>query len=118
MFKNDIEDYKINLNEQIKFIKSTSFERITEIIQKHKATRKDVESALFILTYCVPYEKVNINEREMDLSGVLDRKYRIKNAMTFIEEIVKENSVDSMKYFLFDRIKCVTLYNFYINSNM
>ena len=35
-----------------------------------------------------------------------------------IEEIVKENSVDNMKYFLFDRIKCVTLYNFYINSNM
>ena len=69
-------------------------------------------------TECVPYEKVNINEREMDLSGVLDRKYRIKNAMTFIEEIVKENSVDNMKYFLFDRIKCVTLYNFYINSNI
>ena len=118
VFKNDIEDYKINLNEQIKFIKSTSFERINETIKKHKAIRKDVESALFILTYCVPYEKVNINEREMDLSGVLDRKYRIKNAMTFIEEIVKENSVDNMKYFLFDRIKCVTLYNFYINSNI
>lgn len=118
IFKNDIEDYKINLNEQIRFIKGNCIQRLTEVTNKHKISKEEVEDILFIIIFWICKEKININDNLYDISEIIQRRFSIKDKKEFIEEIIMEKSIDNMKYYFFDRMKCITLYTFFVKNTI
>ena len=54
VFKNDIEDYKLNLNEQIKFAKKNSIQKLEAIRNEYNLTKNDIVNLLFIIVFWVP----------------------------------------------------------------
>ena len=130
VFKNDIEDYKLNLNEQIKFAKKNSIKKLEIVREKYLLTKNDIVNFLFIAVFWVPGfdicfghvkdEEVNFDvlEKEkklkwINLDNVIYRKYRIKSKKEFIDNMVKEKGLDQIKSFYYENIKCISLYNFY-----
>ena len=113
VFKNDIEDYKINLNENIKFIINNSLNKINIIEKKYNLNKEEIKNFLFILIFWIENEKIIINEKYMNIDEIIKRNYRIINQKQFINDLVKANSIEKMKYYFFDCIKCFTLYNIY-----
>jgi hypothetical protein len=113
VFKNDIEDYKINLNENIKFIINNSLNKINIIEKKYNLNKEEIKNFLFILIFWIENEKIIINEKYMNIDEIIKRNYRIINKKQFINDLVKANSIEKMKYYYFDCIKCFTLYNIY-----
>ena len=130
VFKNDIEDYKLNLNEQIKFAKKNSINKLEQIRQEYNLTKNDIVNLLFIIVFWVPgfdiciadikNEELNwdiLQEQKkcklINLDNVIYRKYRIKTKKEFIDNMVKEKGLDQIKSFYYENIKCISLYNFY-----
>jgi hypothetical protein len=126
VFKNDTEDYKLNLNEQIKFAKKNSIKRLELLREKYKMNKTDVINMLFIIIFWVPGFDICIsnddedkndnsdNVRYINLDGEIRRKYRIRSKKEFIDDIVKEKGLDQIKSFFYEHIKCFSLYNFYV----
>ena len=126
VFKNDTEDYKLNLNEQIKFAKKNSIKRLELLREKYKMSKTDVINMLFIIIFWVPGFDICIsnddedkndnsdNVRYINLDGEIRRKYRIRSKKEFIDDIVKEKGLDQIKSFFYEHIKCFSLYNFYV----
>ena len=129
VFKNDTEDYKLNLNEQINFAKKNSINRLEIVRDKYKLTKNDIINMLFIIIFWVPGYDIcisNTNEEIVDrynsdnvkfinFDGEIERKYRIKSKKDFIDDIVKERGLDQIKSFFYEHIKCFSLYNFYVD---
>ena len=113
VFKNDIEDYKINLNENIKFIINNSLNKINIIEKKYNLNKEEIKNFLFILIFWIENEKIIINEKYININEIIKKNYRIINQKQFINDLVKANSIEKMKYYYFDCIKCFTLYNIY-----
>ena len=128
VFKNDTEDYKLNLNEQIKFAKNNSINRLEAIREKYNMVKNDIINMLFIIVFWVPgldicisnIEEEKIVDKEnsakyINLDEQIKRKYRIKSRKEFIDDIVKEKGLDQIKSFFYEHIKCFSLYNFYVD---
>ena len=130
VFKNDIEDYKLNLNEQIKFAKKNSIKKLESIREKYSLTKNDIVNFLFIAVFWIPGfdicfgdikdEELNFDilEKEkklryINLDDIIYRKYRIKTKKEFIDKLVKEKGLDQIKSFYYENIKCISFYNFY-----
>ena len=131
VFKNDTEDYKLNLNEQIKFAKGNSIKKLETIREKYNMIKNDIINMLFIIVFWVPgfdicisnIEEEKIIDRDnsenikyITLDEQIRRKYRIKSRKEFIDDIVKEKGLDQVKSFFYEHIKCFSLYNFYVES--
>ena len=129
VFKNDTEDYKLNLNEQIKFAKKNSINRLELIRKKYNLSKEDIINILFIIIFWVPDHDICISNIHVDkivdkynsenikyinLEGQIRRKYRIRTKKEFIDDIVKEKGLDQIKSFFYENIKCFSLYNFYV----
>ena len=126
VFKNDTEDYKLNLNEQIKFAKKNSIKRLELLREKYKMSKTDVINMLFIIIFWVPGFDICISNddedkndnsdivRYINVDGEIRRKYRIRSKKEFIDDIVKEKGLDQIKSFFYEHIKCFSLYNFYV----
>ena len=131
VFKNDTEDYKLNLNEQIKFAKQNSINKLEIIREKYNMNKNDIINMLFIIIFWVPgfdicmsnanEDKINDknksnsdNIRFINLDEQIKRKYRIISKKEFIDDIVKEKGLDQIKSFFYENIKCFSLYNFYV----
>ena len=131
VFKNDTEDYKLNLNEQIKFAKQNSINKLEIVREKYNMNKNDIINILFIIIFWVPgfdicmsntnEEKINDkdksnsdNIRFINLDEQIKRKYRIISKKEFIDDIVKEKGLDQIKSFFYENIKCFSLYNFYV----
>ena len=54
VFKNDTEDYKLNLNEQIKFAKQNSINKLEIVREKYNMNKNDIINILFIIIFWVP----------------------------------------------------------------
>ena len=125
IFKNDTEDYKLNLNEQIKFAKKNSINRLEIVREKYKMSKDDIINMLFIIIFWVPGYDICICNRSkqkiadkykfINFDGQIKRKYRIKSTKEFIDDIVKEKGIDQIKSFFYENLKCFSLYNFYID---
>ena len=115
VFKNDIEDYKINLNEQIKFCVYNCISKLNELrFNFYKnLTKENIEDMIFIIIFWVPGNKILINKDEIDIDYIIQRKYRIITRKEFIQNLVSNKSYDQMKYFYYEHLKCFSLYNFY-----
>ena len=130
VFKNDIEDYKLNLNEQIKFAKKNSINKLEKLRTEYNLTKNDLVNLLFIVVFWVPgfdicisdikNEKLNYDvlEKEkkcrfINLDNIIYRKYRIRTKKEFIDNMVKEKGLDQIKSFYYENIKIISLYNFY-----
>ena len=129
VFKNDTEDYKLNLNEQIKFAKKNSINRLELVRKKYNLSKEDIINILFIVIFWVPDHDICIsnihvdkivdkynseNVKYINLEGQIRRKYRIRTKKEFIDDIVKEKGLDQIKSFFYENIKCFSLYNFYV----
>ena len=129
VFKNDTEDYKLNLNEQIKFAKNNSIKKLEIIREKYNMSKNDIINMLFIIIFWVPghnicisnIEEVNVVDKDnsenlkyINLDGQITRKYRIRTKKNFIDDIVKEKGLDQIKSFFYENLKCFSLYNFYV----
>ena len=129
VFKNDTEDYKLNLNEQIKFAKKNSINRLELIRNKYNMRKEDIINLLFIIIFWVPEHDICIskvpedkivdkynseNVKYISLDGEIRRKYRIRSKKEFIDDIVKEKGIDQIKSFFYENIKIFSLYNFYV----
>ena len=130
VFKNDTEDYKLNLNEQIKFAKTNSINKLEFIREKYKMTKNDMINMIFIIIFWAPGYDIRISNEEreknvdmintdsdsikyINLDEQIKRKYRIRSKKEFIDDIVKEKGLDQIKSFFYEHIKCLSLYNFY-----
>ena len=130
VFKNDIEDYKLNLNEQIKFAKKNSINKLESLRKEYNLTKNDMVNLLFIIVFWVPGYDICISDikneelsyellekqnkcRYINLDNKLYRKYRIRTKKEFINNMVKEKGMDMIKSFYYENIKCISLYNFY-----
>jgi len=130
VFKNDIEDYKLNLNEQIKFAKKNSLNKLETLRTEYNLTKNDLVNLLFIVVFWVPgfdicisdikNEKLNYDVLEeekkcrfINLDNIIYRKYRIRTKKEFIDNMVKEKGLDQIKSFYYENIKIISLYNFY-----
>ena len=130
VFKNDIEDYKLNLNEQIKFAKKNSINKLESLRKEYNLTKNDMVNLLFIIVFWVPGYDICISDikneelscellekqnkcRYINLDNKLYRKYRIRTKKEFINNMVKEKGLDMIKSFYYENIKCISLYNFY-----
>ena len=130
VFKNDIEDYKLNLNEQIKFAKKNSINKLESLRREYNLTKNDMVNLLFIIVFWVPGYDICISDikneelsyellekqnkcRYINLDNKLYRKYRIRTKKEFINNMVKEKGLDMIKSFYYENIKCISLYNFY-----
>ena len=130
VFKNDIEDYKLNLNEQIKFAKKNSINKLEKLRAEYNLTKNDIINFLFIIIFWVPgfdicicndkNEKLNYDVFEQEkkcrfinLDNIIYRKYRIRTKKEFIDNMVKERGLDQIKSFYYENIKIISLYNFY-----
>ena len=130
VFKNDIEDYKLNLNEQIKFAKKNSIKKLESLRNEYNLTKNDIINLLFITVFWVPEFEIciaditdqdlncDILEKEnklkyINLDNILYRKYRIRTKKEFIDDMVKQKGLDQIKSFYYENIKCISLYNFY-----
>ena len=123
VFKNDTEDYKLNLNEQIKFAKNNSINRLEALRNKYKLEQSDIIYFLFIVIYWVPGYDINMINSNKDKGKIISinvdeqirRNYRIRTKKEFIDDIVKEKGLDQIKSFFYENIKCFSLYNFYVD---
>ena len=115
VFKNDIEDYKINLNEQIKFCIHNCISKLNELrfIFYKNLTKENIEDMIFIIIFWVVGNKIIINKKEIDIDYIIERKNRIISRKEFIQNLVLNKSYDQMKYFYYEHLKCYSLYNFY-----
>ena len=130
VFKNDIEDYKLNLNEQIKYAKKNSINKLEAIRSEYNLTKNDIVNFLFIAVFWVTGfdicfsdikdEEINFDilEKEkklryINLDSIIYKKYRIRTKKEFIDTMVKEKGLDQIKSFYYENIKCISLYNFY-----
>ena len=130
VFKNDIEDYKLNLNEQIKFAKKNSINKLENIRNEYNLTKNDIVNFLFIIIFWVPgydmcmcqdiYENLEYDEikgknycKSINLDNKIYRKHRIRTKKEFIDNMVKEKGLDMIKSFYYENIKCISLHNFY-----
>ena len=130
VFKNDIEDYKLNLNEQIKYAKKNSINKLESIRSEYNLTKNDIVNFLFIAVFWVTGfdicfgdikdEEINFDilEKEkklryINLDSIIYKKYRIRTKKEFIDNMVKEKGLDQIKSFYYENIKCISLYNFY-----
>ena len=130
VFKNDTEDYKLNLNEQIKFAKKNTINKLELLRKKYNMNKNDIINFLFIIIFWVPGYDIcisNIDEdkiidkfnskniKYINLDSQITRKYRIRSKKEFIDDIVKEKGLDQIKSFFYENIKCFSLYNFYVD---
>ena len=130
VFKNDIEDYKLNLNEQIKYARVNSIKKLEVLRTEYNLTKNDLVNLLFIVVFWVPGfdiciadikdEELNSDTLEkekklkyINLDNIIYRKYRIRTKKEFIDNMVKEKGLDQIKSFYYENIKCISLYNFY-----
>ena len=130
VFKNDIEDYKLNLNEQIKYARVNSIKKLEVLRKEYNLTKNDLVNLLFIVVFWVPGfdiciadikdEELNSDTLEkekklkyINLDNIIYRKYRIRTKKEFIDNMVKEKGLDQIKSFYYENIKCISLYNFY-----
>ena len=115
VFKNDIEDYKINLNEQIKFCVYNCISKLNELrlVSYKNLTKENIEDMIFIIIFWVSGNKILINQNEIDIDNIIERKYRIISRKEFIQSLLLNKSYDQMKYFYYEHLKCYSLYNFY-----
>ncbi len=130
VFKNDTEDYKLNLNEQIKYAKKNSINKLESIRSEYNLTKNDIVNFLFIAVFWVTGfdicfgdikdEEINFDilEKEkklryINLDSIIYKKYRIRTKKEFIDNMVKEKGLDQIKSFYYENIKCISLYNFY-----
>ena len=130
VFKNDIEDYKLNLNEQIKYAKKNSINKLESIRSEYNLTKNDIVNFLFIAVFWVTgfdicfgdikdeEKNFDILEKEkklryINLDSIIYKKYRIRTKKEFIDNMVKEKGLDQIKSFYYENIKCISLYNFY-----
>ena len=129
VFKNDTEDYKLNLNEQIKFAKNNSIKKLELIREKYKMCKNDMINMMFIIIFWVPGNNIYIsntnseniidkdnseNIKFINLDAEITRRYRIRTKKEFIDDIVKEKGLDQIKSFFYEHLKCFSLYNFYV----
>ena len=121
VFKNDTEDYKLNLNEQIKFAKNNSINNLETLRKKHKASVKDISNLLFWIVFWIPGYDVSLIEekenevRKINVDDQIRRKNRIISRREFVENIVKQGGLDQIKSYFYEHLKCFSLYNFYSN---
>ena len=136
VFKNDTEDYKLNLNEQIKFAMKNSINKLESIREEYKMTKNDIINILFIIIFWVPGYDVCISDTNIKINGdktidtkeensnnikyinlseQIRRKYRIKSKKEFIDDIVTKRGLDQIKSYYYENLKCFSLYNFYID---
>ena len=129
VFKNDTEDYKLNLNEQIKFAKKNSINKLEKIREKYNMNKNDIIKMFFIIIFwvsgfdiCMSNEDKTNNKNKSNSDNIrlinfdeqIRRKYRIISKKEFIDDIVKEKGLDQIKSFLYENIKRFSLYNFYV----
>ena len=79
VYKNDIEDYRITLNEQIRYNMEISISKLNELknsIYKY-LTKDNIEDMIFILIFWTVGNKISINSKEVDVDDITQRKYRI-----------------------------------------
>ena len=121
VFKNDTEDYKLNLNEQIKFAKNNSINNLETLRKKYKASVKDLSNLLFWIVFWIPGYDVSLIEekenevRKINVDDQIRRKNRIISRREFVENIVKQGGLDQIKSYFYEHLKCFSLYNFYSN---
>ena len=130
VFKNDIEDYKLNLNEQIKFAKKNSINKLEKLRTEYNLTKNDIINFLFIIIFWVPGFDICICEdknenlendeiiekkiyKNINLDSKIYRKFRIRTKKEFIDNMVKEKGLDMIKSFYYENIKIISLHNFY-----
>ena len=130
VFKNDIEDYKLNLNEQIKFAKKNSINKLEKLRAEYELTKNDLINLLFIVVFWVPGFDISIANikgedfnydflkkeqklKYLNIDNIIYRKNRIRTKKEFIDNMVKEKGLDQIKSFYYENIKCISLYNFY-----
>ena len=119
VYKNDIEDYRITLNEQIRYNMEISISKLNELknsIYKY-LTKDNIEDMIFILIFWSVGNKISINSKEIDVDDIIQRKYRIISRKDFINDLVNHKNYDLMKLFFYEHLKCFSLYNFYCNYN-
>jgi hypothetical protein len=119
VYKNDIEDYRITLNEQIRYNMEISISKLNELknsIYKY-LTKDNIEDMIFILIFWSVGNKISINSKEIDVDDIIQRKYRIISRKDFINDLVNHKNYDLMKFFFYEHLKSFSLYNFYCNYN-
>ena len=119
VYKNDIEDYKITLNEQIRYYKEISISKLNNLKNNtyKYLTKENIEDMIFILIFWVVGNKISINSKEIDVDNIIQRKHKIKSRKDFIKNLVNHKNYDLMKFFFYENLKCFSLYNFYCNYN-
>ena len=124
IFKNDIEDYRLNLNEQIDFCKGNSIRKLNNLREKYKfLNEKDVEILLFVSVYWIIGYQVKVKSKQnnsllnIDINDVMANQVRILNQRDLIERLVKHKDIDILRNYYFENIKLFSLYNFYVNNN-
>ena len=119
VYKNDIEDYRMTLNEQIRYYTEISISKLNELknsIYKY-LTKDNIEDMIFILIFWTVGNKISINSKEIDVDDIIQRKYRIISRKDFINDLVNHKNYNLMKFFFYEHLKCFSLYNFYCNYN-
>ena len=119
VYKNDIEDYKITLNEQIRYYKEISISKLNELKNSIYIflTKDNIEDMIFILIFWAVGNKITINSKEIDVDDIIQRQYIIKSRKEFINNLVNHKNYDSMKFYFYENLKCFSLYTFYCNYN-
>ena len=118
VFKNDIEDYRINLNFQINYYIQNSIFQFNELKKNyHFLTKENIEDMIFIIIFWAMGNKIIINNIEINIDDIIKRKYTIKSKRDFINDLVNQKNYDQMKYFFYENIKSFTIYNFYCKNN-
>ena len=119
VFKNDVEDYKINLNEQIKYCVQNCISKLNELKKSVYTflTKENIEDMIFINIFWVVGNNIKINDVDINVDDIIQRKYRIISRKQFIDDLIKNRSYDQMKFFFYENLKCFSLYNYYCKDN-
>ena len=118
VFKNDIEDYRINLNFQINYYIQNSIFKFNELKKNYQfLTKENIEDMIFIIIFWAMGNKIIINNIAINIDDIIKRNYIIKSKRNFINDLVHQKNYDQMKYFFYENIKSFTIYNFYCKNN-
>ncbi|MCQ2817547.1 MAG: RNA dependent RNA polymerase, partial [archaeon] len=117
IFKNDSEDYKLKLAQEMRSYKKYAFEQLEELRKEYGFTKDGIRDLLFITIFWSPYHIVKIGTESMDLKEVLTRQNIITDKKTFLLNLVKFNDYGAMKTYYFQCLKCFSLYYYYVYEN-
>ena len=117
VYKHDVEDYRKNLFECVNLVQKNSLKEIENIKNKYDIKYEDIKNILFIISFWISNENLNIcleginnYNYELNLYDILFEEKRIDNVKNFINKMAEKTTLLEIINFFYDNIRCFSLY--------